>query len=139
MNLTEIKSGLINASASMNRRLKEMKDHKNDRASMVLNEVLELAPLIDVTGFSMREVIVKAGIPTGATIIFVKEKEVDTATIEALLGKNKDNDLLFMIIKALQKAEVLQKKMNLSNFRFSTLQLKLGVPPEVSLKFSRIG
>jgi hypothetical protein len=87
----------------------------------------------------MREVIVKAGIPTGATIIFVKEKEVDTATIEALLGKNKDNDLLFMIIKALQKAEVLQKKMNLSNFRFSTLQLKLGVPPEVSLKFSRIG
>jgi len=138
MNLSDIKSGLINASASINRRLKDMKDNGEDRSNIVLNKIAQLAPLIDLIGFNMEELILQAGIPSGATVIFVKQKDVDDATIEAILKKNENKEMLALIVRALQKADALQKKMNLCHYSFTKFYLKLGVPPEVSLRFSRV-
>jgi hypothetical protein len=137
MNLSEIKSGLINASASINRRLKDTKDNGEDRSSIVLDKIAQLAPLIDLIGFDMEELVLQAGIPAGATVIFAKKKDVDEATIEAILKKNENKDMLALIVRALQKADSLQKKMKLSHYNFTKFYLKLGVPPEVSLRFSR--
>jgi len=137
MNLTDIKSGLINASASINRRLKDTKDNGEDRSSIVLDKIAQLAPLIDLIGFDMEELVLQAGIPAGATVIFAKKKDVDEATIEAILKKNENKEMLALIVRALQKADSLQKKMKLSHYNFTKFYLKLGVPPEVSLSFSR--
>ncbi len=137
MNLSDIKSGLINASASINRRLKETKDNSEDRSSIVLDKIAQLAPLIDLIGFNMEEMVLQAGIPAGATVIFAKKKDVDEATIEAILKKNENKEMLALIVRALQKADSLQKKMKFSHYNFTKFYLKLGVPPEVSLRFSR--
>jgi len=88
MNLSDIKSGLINASASINRRLKDTKDNGEDRNSIVLDKIAQLAPLIDLTGFDMEELVLQAGIPAGATVIFAKKKDVDEASVEAILKTN---------------------------------------------------
>jgi len=48
-----------------------------------------------------------------------------------------NNEMLVLIVRALQKADSLQKKMKLSHYNFTKFYLKLGVPPEVSLRFSR--
>jgi len=138
MNLTDIKSGLINASASINRRLKDTKDNGEDRSSIVLDKIAQLAPLIDLIGFDMEELVLQAGIPAGATVIFAKRKDVDEATIEAILKKNENKEMLALIVRALQKADRLQKKMKLSHYNFTKFYLKLGVPPEVSLRFLRV-
>jgi hypothetical protein len=138
MNLSDIKSGLINASASINRRLKDVKSNGEDRSSLVLNKIAELAPLIDLIGFNMKELILQAGIPAGATVIFVKEKDVDVDTIDAILKENENKEMLGLIVRALQKADALQRKMQLCNYNFTKFYLKLGVPPEVSLRFSRV-
>jgi len=138
MNLTDIKSGLINASASINRRLKDTKDNGEDRSSIVLDKIAQLAPLIDLIGFDMEELVLQAGIPAGATVIFAKKKDVDEATIEAILKKNENKEMLALIVRALQKADSLQKKMKLSHYNFTKFYLKLGVPPEVSLRFLRV-
>jgi len=137
MNLSEIKSGLINASASINRRLKDTKDNGEDRSTIVLDKIAQLAPLIDLIGFDMEQLVLQAGIPAGGTVIFVKKKDVDEATIEAILKKNENKEMLALIVRALQKADSLQKKMKLSHYNFTKFYLKLGVPPEVSLSFSR--
>ena len=138
MNLSDIKSGLINASASINRRLKETKDNGEDRSSIILNKIAQLAPLIDLIGFDMEELVLQAGIPAGATVIFAKKKDVDEATIEAILKKNENKEMLALIVRALQKADTLQKKMKLSHYNFAKFYLKLGVPPEVSVRFLRV-
>jgi hypothetical protein len=138
MNLSDIKSGLINASASINRRLKETKDNGEDRSSIILDKIAQLAPLIDLIGFDMEELVLQAGIPAGATVIFAKKKDVDEATIEAILKKNENKEMLALIVRALQKADSLQKKMKLSHYSFAKFYLKLGVPPEVSLRFLRV-
>jgi hypothetical protein len=103
-----------------------------------LNKIAELAPFIDLIGFNMKELILPAGIQGGATVIFVKEKDVDEDTIDVILKKNENKEMLALIVRALQKADALQRKMQLRNYNFTKFYLKLGVPPEVSLRFSRV-
>ena len=129
MNLSDVKAGLINASASINRKLKEMNVNGKDRTTLLLNKIVELAPLVDLIGFNMKELIVQGGIPESATVIFIKERDVDPAIIEAVLKENESKELLGLLVRALQKGETLQKKLKLSNYLFSSMHLKLGVPP----------
>jgi len=43
-----------------------------------------------------------------------------------------------LIVRALLKADALQKGMNLSHYKFNGLSMKIGLPPDISLKFTRV-
>jgi len=139
--LKETVSDVLNfASDKLTASLSFLKDAKEAGAEKIngfVNDILGLAPLIEVTGFNMKDVSVEAGIPPGMTISFVKEKEVDADTINQLLEANKDKEMLKLIVRALLKADSLQKGMNLSHYKFSGLSMKIGLPPDISLKFVR--
>ena len=55
-----------------------------------------------------------------------------------MLAENEDKKLLQVIVKSLEKADEMQKHMNLANYKFRGLSMKIGLPPDVSLKFTRI-
>jgi hypothetical protein len=117
--------------------LKDAKEAGAERIKGFVNDILGLAPLIEVTGFNMKDVSVDVGIPPGMSISFVKEKDVDTETINQLLEENKDKEMLKLIVRALLKADLLQKGMKLSHYKFNGLNMKIGLPPDISLKFTR--
>jgi len=117
--------------------LKDAKEAGTEKITGFVNDILGLAPLIEVTGFNMKDVGVDAGIPPGMSISFIKEKDVDAETINQLLEDNNDKDILKLIVRALLKADALQKGMNLSHYKFSGLNMKIGLPPDISLKFTR--
>ena len=117
--------------------LKDVKDSGADKINGFVNDILGLAPLIEVTGFNMKDVSVEVGIPPGLTISFVKEKDVDAETIDKLIKENEDKEMLKLIVRSLQKADALQKGMDLSHYKFSGLNMKIGLPPDISLKFTR--
>ena len=117
--------------------LKDAKEAGAGKITGFVNDILGLAPLIEVTGFNMKDVSVDVGIPPGMSISFVKEKDVEAETINQLLEDNKDKEMLKLIVRALQKADALQKGMNMSHYKFSGLSMKIGLPPDVSLKFVR--
>jgi hypothetical protein len=54
-----------------------------------------------------------------------------------LLEDHKDKEMLRVIVKGLQKADEVQKAMNLGDYTFRGLSMTLGLPPDMSLKFSR--
>jgi hypothetical protein len=117
--------------------LKDAKEAGAEKINGFVNDILGLAPLIEVTGFNMKDVSVDAGIPPGMSISFVKEKDVDAETINQLLEDNKDKEMLKLIVRALLKADAMQKGMNMSHYKFSGLSMKIGLPPDISLKFTR--
>ena len=117
--------------------LKDMREASLDKIKTLVNDILGLAPLIEVSGFNMKDVSVDAGIPPAISIAFIKEKDVDAETIHQLLEENKDKSMLTLIIRALQKADSIQKGMNLSHYVFRGINMKIGLPPDISLKFSR--
>ena len=133
-NVLNFASDKLTASLSF---LKDAKEAGTDKIAGFVNDILGMAPLIEVAGFNMKDVSVDVGIPPGMTISFVKEKDVDAETINQLLEDNKDKEMLKLIVKALLKADALQKGMNLSHYKFSGLNMKIGLPPDISLKFVR--
>ena len=144
MVIDEIKTGFDTAVSSVGGKLKDslsflsdLKDAGWEKVNTLVNDILGLAPLIEVTGFSMRDVSIDASIPPSITVAFLKEKEVDAQTIEELLEKNKDKEMLTLIVRGLQKADSLQKAMKLSHYKFNGLSMKIGLPPDIGLKFTR--
>ena len=117
--------------------LKDAKEAGVEKINGFVNDILGLAPLIEVTGFNMKDVSVDVGIPPGMSISFVKERDVDAETINQLLEDNKDKEMLKLIVRALLKADALQKGMNLSHYKFNGLSMKIRLPPDISLKFTR--
>ena len=145
MVLEKIKSGLTSVASSIESTLDEslsflsdIKEAGSEKIDAFVNKIQDLAPLIDQMGFNMNELEVGIGIPPEINLAFEKEKDVDAETIEKLLKANEDKPLLSLIIHTLQKADALVKGMNLSNYKLGQLSMKIGVPPDVSIKLLRI-
>ena len=145
MDIEIIKSSISNAVDSLDAKfkdslsfLKDMKELAGDKLNNLVNDILGLAPLIEVTGFSMKDISVEAGFPTGITLNFEKQRDMDAETIEQMLEEHKDQQILSLIVKGLQKADNMQKGMNLAHYKFRGLSMKIGLPPDISLKFTRL-
>lgn len=145
MVLEKIKSGLTSVASSIENTLDEsltilsdIKEAGSDKINAFVNKVEDLAPLLDQMGFNMNELDVGIGIPPAINLAFTKEKDVDAETIEKLLKENEDKPLLSIIIHSLQNADGLVKAMNLSNYKLGQLSMKIGLPPDVSIKLLRI-
>ena len=145
MVLDKIKSGFTAVASSIEGTLDEslnflsdLKEAGSEKINALVNKIEDLAPLLDQMGFNMNELDVGIGIPPEINLAFTKEKDVDAETIELLLKENVDKPLLSMIIHSLQNADALVKAMNLSNYRLGQLSMKIGVPPDMSIKLLRI-
>jgi hypothetical protein len=117
--------------------LKDIKEAGAEKINTLMNDILGLAPLIEVTGFNMKDVSIDASIPPAITISFIKQKDVDGETINKLLEENNDKEILKLIVRGLQKADSLQTGMNLAHYKFNGINMKIGLPPDISLRFSR--
>jgi hypothetical protein len=81
MNLSDVKTGLSDSITLVGSKLKDsfsflkdMMDSSIEKINALVNDILGLAPLIEITGFNMREVSVDMGIPPGISISFNKER-----------------------------------------------------------------
>ncbi|TMI73684.1 MAG: hypothetical protein E6H09_06400 [Bacteroidetes bacterium] len=81
MNLSDVKTGLSDSITLVGSKLKDsfsflkdMMDSSIEKINALINDILGLAPLIEITGFNMREVSVDMGIPPGISISFNKER-----------------------------------------------------------------
>src|SRR4030095_9650412 len=144
MAITDLKSNVADVISSASDKLfdslsflKDIKEAGAEKINTLMNDILGLAPLIEVTGFNMKEVSIDASIPPAITISFTKQKDVDAETINKLLEDNNDKEILKLIVRGLQKADSLQNGMDLEHYKFNGLNMKIGLPPDISLKFLR--
>ncbi len=145
MGLTDFKLGLSDIITAGGETLKnslsfisDLKEAGIEKLNVFVEDILGLTPLIEVTGFTLDDIGVDIGIPPGISLGFSKTKDVDPETINQLLEENNEKEILRMIVKSLQKADDVQKGMNLANYKFRGLSMKIGLPPDISLKFRKI-
>jgi len=141
--IEKVKSGISGAVDAIDSKLKDslsflsdIKEEGWEKVTTLINDIPGLAPLIEQTGYSMRDISIDASVPPGITIFFAKEKEVDPSIVENLLEQNREKQLLTMLVSGLQKADSLRKELNLSHYKFHGLGMKAGLPPPISLRFS---
>jgi hypothetical protein len=144
MAIDNLKQSIVNSIGNVSEQfrdsffyLKNLKEASAEKVNTLVNGIFGMAHLIEETGFIMKDVSVDISIPPSISLSFGKEKEIEPETIEKLLEDNKDKEILRLIVTALQKADAAQKSMNLQNYVFKGLSMKLGLPPDISLKFEK--
>ena len=101
-----------------------------------INNLNNILPIIAETGYVLKEMNVEVSIPPGVSLSFHKTKEISKDKVEKILKENKDKEMLKMIVNALVSADELHKKIALGKLKYTGLNLELGLPPKVVIKFA---
>lgn len=132
-NITEsIKGKVSDAKESLG----GLKDSAKQKLLDTVNNLNSILPLIAETGYILKEMYVEISIPPGVTLAFHKVKEISKEKIEQILEENKDKEMLKMIVNTLVSADALHNKISLGKMKYTGLNLELGLPPKVVIKFA---
>ncbi len=112
----------------------DVKNLTKEKLTGITNDLIALSPLIEKTGFRTKEINIGVGVPPRIIFHFEKFANVSKEEIEALLKEHEDKTMLKVIVTTLVSADEFQKKLTLGSFKFSEIDIELGVPPEVNVK-----
>ena len=133
--LSTAKDKASDAAGALSDKVNSLKEAGTDKIKSYMDEISHGLPLIEEAGFKVDGINIDLGLPPDISIGFSKTSEVSTETIQVLIEKNQDKKLLCLILNALHSANSLQSKITMDKFLFGGVSIKLGLPPEISLKY----
>lgn len=100
------------------------------------NHLLNFSPLIEKAGYQTTGVTVNIGLPPKIIFHLRKVADLNDEEIESILSQNKENEILVMMIRAIEAADKFQQKVTTGNFKVAEINIEVSIPPavEVSLK-----
>lgn len=111
-----------------------MTDAAKEKSIGVMNDLISLAPIIDEMGFKTTGITVSLGLPPDVTFHFQKAKDISEEEREAILAQHKDKAMLATIVKTLFLADSYQQKLKLGSFRFTNIDVCIGLTGGVSFQ-----
>lgn len=114
-------------------KLTSMSDASREKYTKYTNDLISLSPTIEAIGFKTSEINLSMGIPPSFTFHFEKIKDTTPEEREAIMQQHKDNLLLRPIVKMLIAADTYQSKIQLGSFKFSCIEVSLGLTPGVNM------
>ncbi len=114
-------------------KLTGMSDASREKYTKYTNDLISLSPTIEAIGFKTSEINLSMGIPPSFTFHFEKIKDTTPEEREAILQQHNDNLLLRPIVKMLIAADTYQSKIQLGSFKFSCIEVSLGLTPGVNM------
>ncbi|MBC8047881.1 MAG: hypothetical protein H7Y00_13870 [Fimbriimonadaceae bacterium] len=134
--------GYNNATDLLKDTLSKFYDVKNitkEKLASITNDTIALAPIIEKTGYRAKEINIAVSVPPRFVFHFEKFADVSKVEIEQILEENTEKTLLKIIVSTLVSADEFQSKLSLGSFKFAEIDIELGVPPEVNVKFMNSG
>jgi hypothetical protein len=117
-------------------KLNDVKDIGFDKLKAGIDELSNGLPLIEQAGFEIHDINIGIGIPPEVALSFKKTNTVSSTDIQKIIDDNQDKKILVPILQALLTANNMQSKITMGKFRFTGVGIKVGIPPEVSLRYS---
>jgi hypothetical protein len=101
-----------------------------------LTEDLNIAlPILAEAGYPVDLVVLELGINPGIAIRFATKIGVKEDRINALLEEHSEHKMTVMLLHAIAKARSFQSKVRLGDLKPKGIEIKVGVVPEVELRF----
>jgi hypothetical protein len=111
-----------------------MTDNAKEKSIEFMNDLISLSPIIDEIGFKTTGISVSIGLPPDVTFHFTKTKDVSEEERTAILEQNKDKAMLGTIVKMLFMADSYQQKLKLGSFRFTNIDVCVGLTGGVTFQ-----
>lgn len=107
----------------------------SDKVKNVINDFIEAAPLIERAGFRIRDLEVELSIIPKLIPHFEKTIDVDDKTRLLIIEEVHDKRLIRLLLKALFKADNLQKSIKMGNLVFAGIEIEITAIPAVRLLY----
>jgi hypothetical protein len=120
--------------AKLSEKFTGITDEAKERSVNFMNDLISLSPIIDEIGFRTTGITVTIGLPPDVTFHFEKTKDMAPEQRNAILDQHKDKIMLGTIVKTLLIADSYQQKLQLGAFRFSEIDVCIGITGGVSFK-----
>lgn len=111
-----------------------MTENAKEKSIEFMNDLIALSPIIDEIGFKTTGISVSIGLPPDVTLHFSKTKDVSEEERNAILDQHKEKLMLGTIVKMLFTADSYQQKLKLGSFRFTNIDVCVGLTGGVTFQ-----
>jgi hypothetical protein len=111
-----------------------MTDSAKEKSITFTNDLIALSPIIDEIGFKTTGISISLGLPPDVTFHFQKTKEIAEEQRNAILEQHKDKVMLGTIVKTLLMADSYQQKLKMGSFRFTNIDVCIGLTGGVTFQ-----
>lgn len=113
----------------------ELRDSGFDIVNSKLEEINNSVSTISKSGFTLKGIDTRLGIPPEIIGIFALERDISDEDWEKLISETEDNQTVNLILKSLNRAEQIAGKMKLGAFQLDSVSILFSIPPGIGMKF----
>lgn len=112
----------------------EIASAAQEQFNALLDEYKKVLPVAESLGLSVGSFEVRMGVlPEVRTSLVGLLEKINNESVQKLIAENQKNKLLVLILNSLLVTKELQQRLNISNLQGIVVDIKLGVPPNVSV------
>ncbi|MGB3204473.1 MAG: hypothetical protein WBB28_05750 [Crinalium sp.] len=112
----------------------EMAAAAQEQFNAVLDEYKNILPVAESLGLSVGTFEVQMGVlPEIRTSLVGLLERINEESVQKLIAENPNNKLLVLVLNALLITKELQQRLNISNLKGIVVDIRLGIPPKVSV------
>jgi hypothetical protein len=115
----------------------EFKEMSLDKLRKVFENLSNASDLLNEAGYQLVSIDTQMGLPPGISLSLAYEKAVSDGERKKILEKAKENKALELVLHCLFKADDFYTALEIGNFSFTNVTIKLGLIPDITLKFSK--
>jgi hypothetical protein len=138
--LTALKDGSVEKAREITSQLTDkilhLKQAGIDLVKSSLEELSIAQPTVEKAGFKVHDINIGIGIPPQIGISFSIQQPVDLQSLRTFQDENQDKQLVLALVSALIQAYELSENIKMKKFSLTGVGIKLGIPPDVSLRYS---
>lgn len=109
-----------------------------EKVKNVVNDFISITPLIERAGYQIVDLEIELGLIPKLIPHFKKTREVNEDEKELVLEELKEKRLMSMLVNALFMSDNFQSSLNLSNYRYTGIEVEITALPAVRLKYQKI-
>jgi hypothetical protein len=129
-----VKDNAQKVSEQIQEQATEMATAAQEQFNAVLDEYKNFLPVAESLGLSVGSFEVKMGVlPEIQTSLVGLLERINQESVQKLIAENPDNKLLVLVLNALLITKDLQQRLNISNLKGIVVDIRLGIPPKVSV------
>ncbi len=100
-----------------------------------VDEVHSFAPHLKEVGYRLDSLQVELSLSPRVILHLDREFEANDDQFGAVLAKHSQRKMMCLVVKALLQANQLQKRLGFEASRFQGLEVEVGIPPQVRMKY----
>jgi hypothetical protein len=107
-----------------------------DKLAGWVDDIAAASPHLQSVGYRVGNLQLELSLTPRVIVELIKEADVHDEAFQAVLANHPTNKTLRTLVKMIQQARRVEKKIHLTGHRFAALEVELGLPPAVRMRYA---